>query len=110
MDLHQRKCRPCEKGSKPLTKEQLVPYLDMIPDWQLDSKGAKISKEYTFKDFLGSMHFVEQVADVAEMEDHHPDIYIFYNRVRLELTTHAIEGLSENDFIVASKINGLWFI
>ena len=67
--------------------------------------GARISREYKFKDFIGAVNFVERVADVAEMEGHHPDIHIFYNKVVLELYTHAINGLSENDFIVAAKVD-----
>ena len=70
-----------------------------------DSK--TIRKEFKFKDFVRAMAFVDQVADVAESEGHHPDIRIHYNRVVIELTTHAIGGLSENDFIVAAKIERL---
>ena len=69
--------------------------------------GKKIVREFMFKDFKEAMAFVNKVAAVAESENHHPDIYIFYNRVRLELSTHETGGLSENDFTLAKKINEL---
>jgi 4a-hydroxytetrahydrobiopterin dehydratase len=73
--------------------------------WSLNEKGTGISKEYKFKDFLGAMNFVKKVAKIAQKENHHPDIHIFYNKVLLELSTHSIGGLSENDFILATKID-----
>jgi len=79
--------------------------MDMVPGWMLDEKGQKISKEFKFKDFIGAINFVNYIAEIAESEGHHPDIKINYNKVLLELWTHAIGGLSENDFIVAAKID-----
>lgn len=77
-----------------------------VSAWVLDRDAKKISREFNFKDFKEAMHFVSHdVTDIAEEEGHHPDIYIFYNRVSLELYTHAIGGLSENDFILAAKID-----
>ncbi len=105
-DLLKKKCVPCEgKGMKPLSKADAQDYLDEISGWTLDQDAKKISKEYKFQDFIGAINFVERVADVAEMEGHHPDIHIHYNKVLLELWTHAIGGLSENDFIVAAKVD-----
>lgn len=78
-----------------------------VPGWALSPEAENVSREFKFKNFMDAMEFVSQVADIAELEDHHPDIHIFYNRVRLELSTHSIKGLSENDFIVAAKINAL---
>ncbi len=105
-DLLKKKCVSCEgKGIKPFDREQAEGYLFDVYEWKLDSDAKKISKEYKFKDFIGAVNFVERVADVAEMEGHHPDIHIYYNKVVLELSTHAIGGLSENDFIVAAKID-----
>lgn len=105
-DLLKKKCVPCEdKSIKPLSRDDAQDYLDETPGWTLDKKAEKISKEYKFQDFIGAINFVERVADVAEMEQHHPDIHIFYNKVLLELSTHAIGGLSENDFILAAKID-----
>ncbi|MEN9561569.1 MAG: hypothetical protein RIQ56_842 [Candidatus Parcubacteria bacterium] len=87
--------------------EEARSYMADIPDWELSPDAAGISRSYKFKTFVDAMEFVSFVADIAEMEDHHPDIHIFYNRVRLDLSTHSIKGLSENDFIVAAKVNEL---
>ena len=67
----------------------------------------RISKEYKFKDFIGAINFIDRVAELAEMEGHHPDIHIYYNKVILELWTHAIKGLSVNDFILAAKVDAM---
>lgn len=105
-DLLKKKCVPCEdKSIKPLNRADAQDYLDEVFGWTMDEKAQKISKEFKFKDFIGAINFVERVADVAEMEDHHPDIHVYYNKVVLVFYTHAIGGLSENDFIVAAKIN-----
>lgn len=115
-DLLNKKCVPCEGGVKPLDKSEAERLLAQIPGWSLILDlsrkpeqvqfGARISKEYKFKDFIGAINFVNKVAEIAEEEGHHPDIQIHYNKVLLELFTHAIDGLSENDFIVAAKIDG----
>ncbi|MFA6076761.1 MAG: 4a-hydroxytetrahydrobiopterin dehydratase [Candidatus Paceibacterota bacterium] len=105
-NLLKKKCVPCEdKNLKPLSRADAQDYLDELTGWSLDKDVKKISKEYKFKDFIGALNFVERVADIAEEEGHHPDIHIHYNKVLLELSTHAIGGLSENDFIVATKID-----
>ncbi|MSU45235.1 MAG: 4a-hydroxytetrahydrobiopterin dehydratase [Candidatus Zambryskibacteria bacterium] len=104
-DLLKKKCVPCEGGAEPLTAGEAHDYMAKVPGWVLSEDGKKISREYKFKDFIGSINFVERVADMAKMEDHHPDIHVYYNKVILELWTHAIGGLSENDFIVAAKVD-----
>jgi 4a-hydroxytetrahydrobiopterin dehydratase len=114
-NLLKKKCVPCEGGVAPLNHEEIGQYLDEVPGWKLMEStdanlqktgfSAKICKEFKFQDFIGAINFVERVADVAEMEGHHPDIHVFYNKVVLELSTHAIGGLSENDFILAAKID-----
>jgi len=105
-NLIKKICVSCEgKGIKPLSRADAQDYLDEVIGWTLDQDTKKISKEYKFRDFIGAINFVEKVADIAEMEGHHPDIHIHYNKVLLELSTHAIGGLSENDFIVATKID-----
>ena len=106
-NLLKKKCVPCEGEVKPLNLQEAKDYLAEVPGWALDGDAKKISREYKFKDFIGAINFVERVADVAEMEEHHPDIHIHYNKVLLELSTHAIGGLSENDFIVAAKIDAM---
>lgn len=105
-DLLKKKCIPCEdKNLKPFDRKEAEDYLAQTHGWTLDKDAKKISKEYKFKDFIGAINFVERVADVAEMEGHHPNINIDYNKVILELWTHSINGLSENDFIVAAKVD-----
>jgi 4a-hydroxytetrahydrobiopterin dehydratase len=104
--LLKKKCVACEgKRLKPFDKAGAEDYLAQTKGWELSPDAKMISKEYKFKDFVESMNFVKRVADIAESEGHHPDIKINYNKVLLELTTHAIGGLSENDFIVAAKID-----
>lgn len=106
-DFRDKKCVPCEGGVPPLTGEQSGEYLAALSGWEIDTASKKISKKFTFKDFVEAMVFVNKVADVAESERHHPDIAISYGKVTCELTTHAIDGLSENDFIVAAKIDAI---
>lgn len=103
MDLTVKSCQPCKNGTPPLPIDKIKTYLKEIPDWFLI--GDKITKEFSFTDFRQSIGFVNKVAGLAEHEGHHPDININYNRVKLTLFTHAIRGLSENDFILAAKIN-----
>ena len=104
--LHQKKCVPCEGYEEPLKAEQVAAYLTQVSGWE-NVENKKIKKNFKFKNFKEAVNFVNKVAEVAEKEQHHPDIYLFYNRVNLELCTHAILGLSENDFIMASKIDKL---
>ncbi len=106
-DLLKKKCVPCEGGAAPLSRMEAEDYLAQQPTWKLDGAGIRIFKEYKFKDFIGAINFVNNVAEVANEEDHHPDIKINYNKVLLELWTHAIGGLSENDFIVAAKVDAM---
>lgn len=107
MDLSSKKCIPCETGTPPLTSEQFDPLLKQLKlDWEV-IEGKKIRHEFKFKDFVQAMDFVNKVADLAEEENHHPNIHIYYSRVVIDLITHNIKGLSENDFIMAAKIEEL---
>lgn len=103
----EKKCVACEGGVPPLKKETVLKYITETPGWKISEDGKQISRNFEFKDFNESIVFVNKVAGLAESEGHHPDIHIFYDRVRLDLETHAIGGLSENDFILAAKVNGL---
>ena len=103
MDLNQKKCKPCEGNMPPLTKEQANELLKQIPGWEI--KNGHVFRQFKFKNFRESIAFVNKVAKIAEQEQHHPDITIHYNKVSIELWTHKINGLSENDFILAAKIN-----
>ena len=106
-DLLKKHCAPCEGGTKPLPPDVVMKLHTEVPDWQLAPDGKMLSREFNFKNFVQAVDFVRAVADIAEMEDHHPNIHIYFNRVVLELFTHAIKGLSENDFIVAAKIDAM---
>jgi 4a-hydroxytetrahydrobiopterin dehydratase len=105
-DLTKKKCVLCEGGVKPLTPDEYGAYLrNELSGW-MDIDTVKIEKEYKFKNFQEALGFVSKVGQIAEEEGHHPDIYLHnWNKVRLTLSTHAIGGLSENDFILASKID-----
>jgi len=136
MDLAQQECVPCQGGVPPLSPQEAQQLAQEIPQWTLKDKSmldsqvwrfragsapevragarhlaarlrAAIEREFKFQDFRAAIGFVNKVAEVAEAEDHHPDIHISWNRVTLSLTTHTIKGLSENDFIPAAKIDRL---
>ena len=106
-DFINQKCVPCEGGTAPLTKRDAEETMKHVPGWVLDPEGIHISRKFTFKDFAEAMVFVNKVAVIAEEEGHHPIIAVNWNKVGLDLFTHAIGGLSTNDFIVAAKINAL---
>ncbi len=103
--LTDKKCKPCEGGVDPIAADDAKKMLGELPGWKL--MGNKIEKEYQFKDFVKAIAFVNQLAELAESEGHHPDISVHYNKVLVSLWTHAIGGLSENDFIVAAKTETL---
>ncbi len=103
--LTQKYCVACEAGTPPMSQEQAERMMEQVPGWEL--KDSTLTRRFRFKDFREAISFVNKVADLAEAEGHHPDIHISWNRVRLDLTTHAIKGLSENDFIMAAKVNEL---
>jgi len=107
-DLARKKCKPCEGGVAPLTPEQLKPMLKGLDGWALED-GA-IAKTYQFRNYFETMAFVNAAAWVSHREDHHPDLLVGYNRCRVSYVTHAIGGLSENDFICAAKLDALFEI
>ncbi|MDO8566023.1 MAG: 4a-hydroxytetrahydrobiopterin dehydratase [Candidatus Moranbacteria bacterium] len=107
MDLANKKCVPCEGGTKPLTGEQIAEYFQVLTGWQV-VKEKEIIKQYQCKDFAEALAFVNAIGAIAEVEGHHPDINLFsWSKVALTLSTHAIGGLSINDFILAAKIDTL---
>ncbi|MEX1997453.1 MAG: 4a-hydroxytetrahydrobiopterin dehydratase [Candidatus Andersenbacteria bacterium] len=102
--LTERQCVPCEGGVAPLAPAAIAEYLKQLQcPWEVINN-KKIRHEFTFGDFSEAMFFVNEVAATAEAENHHPDMHIYFKKVVIELWTHAIGGLSENDFILASKI------
>lgn len=104
-DLSQGHCVPCEGGMSALNHEYVQKYSTQVPGWKVSADEKKLTRQFEFKDFTETMKFVNATAEIAQAEGHHPDIYIFYNKVRLDLTTHAMDGLSQNDFILAAKID-----
>ena len=104
--LAQHHCVPCEGGVDPLTRKEFAPYLEIVKDWKVASDEKAISREFKLKDFKKALEFVNMIGDIAEKEGHHPDILLYeWNKVGITLTTHAVKGLSVNDFVLASKID-----
>lgn len=105
--LAHQKCVPCEGGTEPLKIEEVEKYkLQLKLPWEIEAN-KKMSHQFKFKDFKEAMIFVNKVADIANVEGHHPDLCIYYNKVNITLTTHNIGGLSVNDFIMAVKIEAI---
>jgi 4a-hydroxytetrahydrobiopterin dehydratase len=107
-DLTQKRCQPCEGGIAPLSKQEAETLMKQLnPAWQLADDAKSIRREWKFKNFYHTMSFVNAVAHIANTEDHHPDLEIGYGYCRMKFNTHAIGGLSENDFICAAKVDAL---
>ena len=108
VDLVKKKCLPCEGGVDPCSLGEANSQLEELPGWYLTHDGQRIRKDWTVKNFVAGMEFLHRVADVAEDDGHHPDVHLEgYRNLWIELWTHAIGGLSENDFILAAKIDQL---
>lgn len=104
--LSQKHCVACEGGTPPLTTEEIRNLKHEIPNWNVAADEKSISREFVFKNFKEALAFVNKVGELAESEGHHPSINLFdFSHVLISLSTHAIGGLSENDFILASKID-----
>ncbi len=107
-DLYKKKCIPCEGGVVPFDKSQIHKYLKKVDGWNVIKNENNIfylEKTFKFKNFLDSQSFVNIVGEISEEENHHPDISFGWGYARIKITTHAIEGLSENDFILAAKVD-----
>jgi 4a-hydroxytetrahydrobiopterin dehydratase len=105
-ELVRKKCAPCEGGVAPLTAEQIRPMLKGLQGWALEGKG--IAKTYKFRNYFETMAFVNAAAWVSHREDHHPDMLVSWGECKVSYWTHAIGGLSENDFICAAKLDALF--
>ena len=106
--LLEKKCVPCEGGVVPFDISEIHKYQKMVDGWEIIKNNKKIyflEKNFTFKNFLECQKFVNKVGDISENEGHHPEITFGWGYVKINITTHAIEGLSENDFILAAKID-----
>ena len=107
-ELTRKHCRPCEGGIPALSREQAEAIVRNIEGWTLDPDAKRITRSWTMKDFNAGIDFFHRVAAIAEQEDHHPDLHLEgYRKVTIALSTHAVGGLTENDFILAAKINDL---
>ena len=105
-ELSQKRCVSCEVGAVALTPEQVKDLLPSIFDWHVSSDGNRIRRDWQVRDFMTALAFFQQIAQIAEAEDHHPDLHLVgYRNVAIEIWTHAVGGLTENDFILAAKID-----
>jgi 4a-hydroxytetrahydrobiopterin dehydratase len=107
MALAEMKCVPCQGGIPPMPRPQAERMLRETPGWKLDGDGMKISRKFTFPDFVKSLDFVNKVGALAEEQGHHPDICMGWGYAEVVFFTHKIQGLHENDFVMAAKVNGL---
>ncbi len=107
--LAERRCVPCEAGVPPLTAEQAAPLLAQLDGWQVEDAGGhlQLARAFRFPDFMAAVDFVNRITPIAEAEGHHPDLLVTWGRVRVQLWTHAAGGLTENDFVLAAKIDRL---
>ena len=106
-DLDQRHCTPCRGGVEPLDQAKAEAFLADLSGWQLADHGKRIKRDFRFKTFAQALTFVNEVGAIAEGESHHPDIAFGWGYASISLQTHAIDGLHENDFILAAKIDAL---
>jgi 4a-hydroxytetrahydrobiopterin dehydratase len=107
-ELTRKHCVPCEGGVPALSAEQVRELLAGLPGWRLTGDGKRIRREWRVKNFAAGLDFFQRVGQLAEEEDHHPDLHLTgYRNAAVEISTHAIGGLSENDFILAAKIDTL---
>ena len=107
-DLLNKKCLPCEGGVIPFDVSEIHKYQKKVDGWDITEDKYKIFflyKKFSFENFIKSQSFVNEVGKISEEEGHHPDIIFGWGYAKIKITTHAIEGLSENDFILASKID-----
>lgn len=107
MSLTEKTCTPCRGGVDPMGRDEAQRYLRDVPGWELDDDGKRIRRGFKFKNFAVAQAFVNQVGELAEQEQHHPEISFGWGHAEVEIWTHAIGGLHENDFILAAKINEL---
>ena len=106
-NLTDRHCKPCEGGVDPMSREQAESLASQVGGWELSADGKLISRRFEFKGFYKTIAFINAMAWIANSENHHPDFSAGYNYCLINFTTHAVDGLSENDFICAAKINAL---
>jgi len=107
-ELHKKKCVPCEGGIPAFNMDEIHKYLKKVNGWDVKSNEDKshyLQKEFKFKDFKNSQNFINKVGEIAEKENHHPDIFFGWGYAKIKIFTHTIKGLAESDFILAAKID-----
>jgi 4a-hydroxytetrahydrobiopterin dehydratase len=105
-ELARKKCAPCEGGVPPLSYDQTQGLLKSVEGWSVTENGTGIRRTWIVKNFMAGIDFLNKVAALAEEQGHHPDVHLVgYRNLSIEMTTHAIGGLTENDFIIAARIN-----
>lgn len=105
--LAQKECVPCKAGTPPLKGTALKELQDQLGSGWMVMDDHELEKEFKFKDFAQALDFTNKVGAIAEAQDHHPDIFLTWGKVRITLWTHSVNGLSENDFVLAAKIEGI---
>ena len=105
-ELADKQCIPCRGGIPPLTTDEIEPLAGQLPDWDVVD-GHHLDRSYKFKDFREALEFTNRVGELAEEQGHHPDIYLAWGKVGIQLWTHKIDGLSESDFVMAAKVERL---
>lgn len=106
-ELNKIRCVGCEGGIPALTKDEIKKFTPQVKDWQVSTDDKWLSRRFNFKDFYHTMAFVNAVAWVSHQENHHPDMEVGYNYCQMKYTTHAVNGLTQNDFICAAKVDAI---
>jgi 4a-hydroxytetrahydrobiopterin dehydratase len=104
--LARKRCVPCDGNTPTLGPEEVTRLSAEVPGWRVE-EGRRLGRAIRFKDFAGPMRLANRIATVADAEGHHPDLHVHWGRLEIEITTHAVKGLTENDFILAAKIDQL---
>jgi len=107
MKLALKTCTPCRGGILPLTSTEVETYLPQVPDWDLIDSATKIERIFKFNNFVEAMNFAQKVGELAEQQGHHPELTVGWGYCKVLFYTHKINGLHENDFIIAAKVNQL---
>ena len=105
--LADKRCVPCLGGTLPLTPAEIAPLLAQVAGWTVEAN-KRLIKPFKFKNFVQAVEFVNAITQVAEQQGHHPDLYVRWGQVRVDLWTHKIDGLTESDFVMAAKIDRLY--
>ena len=105
--LTEKHCLPCEGGVNPLTADEIATYMLELKQWQVSANHKVIHKTFRFSNYYETMAFVNAIAWLSHLENHHPDLQVSYNHCDVSYTTHAIDGLSTNDFVCAAKVDAL---